>query len=89
MFRVCPSHSTLRVAIEYRWADGHFRSHPAAERIKNVDQAIVGFVESFSVPSITAGIAAGANYLLVVRKERAERSKIGSLVPTNSRPRPG
>ena len=62
MFRVCPSHSTLRVAIEYRWTDGHFRSHPAAERIKNVDQAIVGFVGVVLGAVITAGIAAGANY---------------------------
>ena len=75
MFRVCPSHSTLRVAIEYRWADGHFRSHPAAERIRNVDQAIVGFVGVVLGAVITAGITAGANYLLVVRKERAEAVK--------------
>jgi hypothetical protein len=63
------------VAIEYRWADGHFRSHPAAERIKNVDQAIIGFVGVVLGAVITAGIAAGANYLLVVRKERAEAVK--------------
>src|SRR5208282_4414597 len=75
MFRVCPSHSTLRVAIEYRWADGHFRSHPAAERIKNVDQAIIGFMGVVLGAVITAGIAAGANYLLVVRNERAEAVK--------------
>src|ERR1019366_5939541 len=75
MFRVCPSHSTLRVAIEYRRADGYFRSHPAAERIKNVDQAIVGFVGVVLGAVITAGIAAGANYLLVVRKERTEAAK--------------
>jgi hypothetical protein len=45
---------------------------PAAGRIKNVDQAIVGFVGVLLGAVITAGIAAGANYLLVVRKERAE-----------------
>jgi hypothetical protein len=48
---------------------------PAAERIKNVDQAIVGFVGVLLGAVIAAGIAAGANYLLVVRKERAEAAK--------------
>jgi len=48
---------------------------PVAKRVKNVDQAIVGFVGVLLGAVITAGIAAGANYLLVVRKERAEAAK--------------
>jgi hypothetical protein len=48
---------------------------PAAEWIKNVDQAIVGFVGVLLGAVITAGIAAGTNYLLVMRKEKAEAAK--------------
>jgi len=47
---------------------------PAAERIKNVDQAIVGSWESFSVPSSLPASPQG-ELLLVVRKERTEAAK--------------
>ena len=40
-----------------------------------MDQPIIGFVGVVLGAVITAGIAAGANYLLVVRKERAEAVK--------------